>query len=51
MTRMNLNDWWQENKRFAVIVESAERCTLKNLDTGEQTPDVALAEVGRRIHR
>ncbi|MBL8746880.1 MAG: ATP phosphoribosyltransferase regulatory subunit [Phycisphaerae bacterium] len=28
--------------RFAAIIETPETCTLKNLDTGEQTPDVPL---------
>ncbi|PKL33509.1 MAG: hypothetical protein CVV40_00630, partial [Planctomycetes bacterium HGW-Planctomycetes-2] len=37
--------------RFAVILESGEHCSLKNLETGEQTPDLPLAEVGARIAR
>lgn len=35
--------------RFAVIIESAERCTLKNLDTGEQETDVPQDRIGGRI--
>lgn len=35
--------------RFAVIIESAEHGTLKNLTTGEQTQDVPLAEIGARV--
>jgi histidyl-tRNA synthetase len=34
--------------RFAAIIESPERCTLKNLDSGEQA-EVGLGEVGRRV--
>jgi histidyl-tRNA synthetase len=35
--------------RFAAIIENAEECTLKNLDTGEQEPRVKLAELASRI--
>jgi histidyl-tRNA synthetase len=37
--------------RFAVIVESAERCTLKDLSTREDIKDVALGAVGGEIVR
>jgi histidyl-tRNA synthetase len=37
--------------RYAVIIESAETCSLKNLESGTQTPDIPLAEVGARISR
>jgi len=37
--------------RFAVILESGEHCSLKNLETGEQTPDLPLSEIGARIAR
>jgi histidyl-tRNA synthetase len=36
--------------RFAVIVESAERVTLKNLDTREEVKEVPIGEVGTRVH-
>ncbi len=35
--------------RFCVIIENSERCTLKDLDRGEQSEGVALAEVGARV--
>jgi histidyl-tRNA synthetase len=37
------------HSRFAAIIESASHATLKNLDTGEQTQNVPLAEIGQRI--
>ena len=44
--------------RYAAIIERVEdvaalegRCTLKNLDTGEQTADVPLRELGSRVAR
>jgi hypothetical protein len=35
--------------RFAAIIESPEKCTLKNMDTGEQIPDVPLDQLARRV--
>lgn len=35
--------------RFAAIIESPEKCTLKHMDTGEQTPDVLLDQLARRV--
>ena len=37
--------------RYAVIVETAERATLKNLSTRQEHKDVPLSEVGQRIAR
>lgn len=35
--------------RFALIIEDAEKGTLKNLDTREEFKDVPLSDVGRRV--
>ncbi len=37
--------------RYAVIIESAETCSLKNLESGEQTPDIPIPDVAARIAR
>ncbi len=44
-----LQDASAQHARFAAIIESAEVCTLKNLDTREEQKDVPLAELGRRV--
>jgi hypothetical protein len=44
-----LQDAGAQHARFAAIIESAEVCTLKNLDTREEQKDVPLTDLGRRV--
>ncbi|MBL0926625.1 MAG: ATP phosphoribosyltransferase regulatory subunit [Phycisphaerales bacterium] len=44
-----LQDASAQRARFAVIVESAELATIKNLDTREEHKEVPLADVGHRL--
>ncbi len=44
-----LKDALAQHARYAAIIESAEHCTLKNLDTGEQQQDVPLSDVAARV--
>lgn len=39
----------KQHARFAAIIEDGERCTLKDLASGEQRKDVPVADVGRLV--
>jgi histidyl-tRNA synthetase len=44
-----LQDAGAQHARFAAIIENAESCTLKNLDTREEQKNVPLSELGARV--
>ena len=46
-----LEDARKSSARFAAIIENAEECSLKNLDTGEQRERVKLADLAAAVTR